>query len=327
MKRWGIIGTVLLCLALTGSIACELPDGEVSQQPVEVVRGDLTVTVSGSGYIGVTNEKQLAFGSGGKIEKLFVEEGDEVKKGEILATLDTSTLELSLIQAQLARDEAEYNLKQLKDVLHSSQDRIKLAEAALKAAERAVAEVQKQLDEAVITAPFDGVIAILLVKEGDIVPPPTMAAQAIIHMIDLTSLELSAEVDEIDIPDVEPGQKAIIEVDALPDDLLDGEVVSISSLPDIQTGLVVYPVKIKFDVPAGSAVKAGMSATADIVIQERNNVLLVPSRMVRENEQGNTVVNVVMGKEIEEREVVTGISNGLQTEIISGLNEGETVTG
>ncbi|HEY78119.1 MAG TPA: efflux RND transporter periplasmic adaptor subunit [Dehalococcoidia bacterium] len=327
MKRWGIIGTVLLCLALAGSIACELPDGEVSQQPVEVVRGDLTVTVSGSGYISVTNEKQLAFGSGGKIDKLFVEEGDEVKKGEILATLDTSALELSLIQAQLARDEAEYNLKQLKDVLHSSQDRIKLAEAALKAAERAVAEVQKQLDEAVITAPFDGVVAILTVKEGDIVPPPTMAAQAIIHLIDLSSLELSAEVDEIDIPDVEPGQKAIIEVDALPDDLIDGEVVSISELPDIQTGLVVYPVKIKFDVPAGLAVRAGMSATADIIIQERKDVLLVPSRVVRQDEQGNTVVNVVIGKEIEERAVVTGISNGLQTEIISGLNEGETVTG
>jgi len=304
MKRWGIIGTVLLCLALAGSIACELPDGEVSQQPVEVVRGDLTVTVSGSGYISVTNEKQLAFGSGGKIDKLFVEEGDEVKKGEILATLDTSALELSLIQAQLARDEAEYNLKQLKDVLHSSQDRIKLAEAALKAAERAVAEVQKQLDEAA-----------------------TMAAQAIIHLIDLSSLELSAEVDEIDIPDVEPGQKAIIEVDALPDDLIDGEVVSISELPDIQTGLVVYPVKIKFDVPAGLAVRAGMSATADIIIQERKDVLLVPSRVVRQDEQGNTVVNVVIGKEIEERAVVTGISNGLQTEIISGLNEGETVTG
>jgi RND family efflux transporter MFP subunit len=327
MKRWGIIGTVLLCLALAGSVACQMPDGEINQQPADVVRGDLTVTVSGSGYIGVTNEKQLAFGSGGKIEKLFVEEGDEVKKGEILATLDTSALELSLSQAQLARDEAEYNLKQLKDVLHSSQDRIKLAEEALRVAEEAVTEVQKQLDEAVITAPFDGVIAVLTVKEGDIVPPPTMAAQAIIHLIDLSSLELSAEVDEIDIPDVKPGQKAIIEVDALPDDLIDGEVVSISELPDIQTGLVVYPVKIKFDVPADSAVRAGMSATADIIIQERSDVLLVPSRVVRQDEQGNTVVNVVIGKEIEERAVVTGISNGLQTEIISGLNEGETVTG
>jgi multidrug efflux pump subunit AcrA (membrane-fusion protein) len=124
MKKWGIIGIVLLCLVLTGSIACELPDSQVGQQPVEVVRGDLTVTVSGSGYIAVTNEKQLGFSSGGKIDKLFVEEGDEVKEGEILAKLDTSALELSLSQAQLSRDEAEYNLKQLKDVLHSSHDRI-----------------------------------------------------------------------------------------------------------------------------------------------------------------------------------------------------------
>lgn len=326
MKSWGIIGMVLLCLVLVGSAACTMPDGEVSPQPVEVVRGDLTVTVSGSGYISVSNEKQLGFGSGGKIAELNVAEGDKVSKGDILARLDTSTLELSIIQAQLARDEAEYNLNQLRDVIHASQDRIRLAEAALEATERAVTEAQKQLDEAVITAPFGGVVADLYAKEGDIVAPPTVAPQPVIYLIDLTSLELNAEVDEIDIPDVKPGQKAIIEVDALPDTELEGTVTSISSLPGLVAGLVVYPVKIELDVPADSAVKVGMSTTADIIIAERSNVLLVPSRAITQDEQGNPVVAVVIDEEqTEMRVVVPGISDGFQTEILDGLKEGEIV--
>lgn len=328
MKSWGVIGIVLLCLALVGTVACAGGNGEVSQQPVEVVRGDLTVTVSGSGNISVSNEKNLGFGSGGKIDEIYVDEGDKVSKGDILARLDTSTLELAIIQAKLARDEMEYNLNQLRDVIHASQDRIKLAESALEATERAVAEAQKQLDEAVITAPFDGVVASVNAKEGDIVPPPTMASQVTIYLIDLTSLELSAEVDEIDIADVKPGQRAIIEIDALPDTLLEGSVDSISSLPNFQAGLVVYPVKIKFDVSADSGIKVGMSATADIVIQERSNVLLVPNRVITQDEQGNPVVEVVIDEEqTEMRVVVPGMSDGFQTEIIDGLKEGEMVIG
>ena len=68
-----------------------------------------------------------------------------------------------------------------------------------------------------------------------------------------------------------------------------------------------------------------MSATADIVIDERSNVLLVPNRAIKQDSQGNPVVNVVVNEQIEERPVVIGISDGFQTEIIDGLDEGELV--
>jgi HlyD family secretion protein len=324
MKGWRVVAILWLCLVLA-SAACAGKQAEAEWQLVEVVRGDLTVIVSGSGNIGVSNEARLAFGSGGKVEKLYVEEGDKVSQGDVLAKLDTGALELALVQAKAALAQAEYSLNQLKEVSHASYDRVKVAELELEAAEQAVAQAQKQLDEATITAPFDGVVASVTVEEGDIIPSSTMSPQVIIHLVDLTTMELSAEVDEIDIPNVELGQRAIISVDALPGVQLEGEVTSVSPVATEESGLMLYKIKVGFEVPEGSGLKAGMSATADIVISERSGVLLVPSRAIGEDSQGNPLVKVMVGEQIEERAVVIGISDGSQTEIVSGLNEGDTV--
>lgn len=87
----------------------------------------------------------------------------------------------------------------------------------------------------------------------------------------------------------------------------------------------MYEVKIGFSVPEGSGLKVGMSATADIIIDERSNVLLVPDRAIKQDSQGNPVVEVMVGEQVQERPVVIGISDGIQTEIVSGLKEGEVV--
>ena len=184
-----------------------------------------------------------------------------------------------------------------------------------------MAEVQKQLDEAIITAPFDGEVVSVDADEGDSIP----AMMTIVHLIDLTSIELEVEVDEIDIPEVKLGQRAIIEIDALPDLLLEGEVNSISTLSMEMGGVVLYEVTIGFAAPEDVDLKAGMSATADIIISERSNALLVPDRAITLDSQGNPVVKVVVDEEIEERPVVTGISDGFDTEIVDGLNEGDVV--
>jgi len=91
IKIWPIITASLLCLALAGAVACPAPGGEGADGAdlVEVVRGDLTVIVSGSGNITVSQDASLAFGTGGKVEVVYVEAGDEVSQGEVLAKLDT----------------------------------------------------------------------------------------------------------------------------------------------------------------------------------------------------------------------------------------------
>jgi HlyD family secretion protein len=138
-------------------------------------------------------------------------------------------------------------------------------------------------------------------------------------------MELSVELDEIDVPDVEKGQRAIIEVDALPDLSLEGEVGAIRLVPTLEAGLVLYEVEIDFDVPQDSGLRVGMSAEADIIIVERSGVLLVPDRVIQQDRQGSSIVYVMVDEHIEERSVVTGISDGFYIEIVSGLEEGEMV--
>ena len=435
MRKWRIVATLLMGLLLASATACNPFGGdkeEVSQRLVEVVRSDLAVTVSGSGNIEITKEANVTFRVGGRIEKLFVEDGDKVAKGDVLARLDTTDLELALaqsrvtltqaktalIQAEVAVTQAElavnsanvslrtarHSLDEARDLytwppinvaradlddaeaylryvldkgypdetLFYAQLRVDAAKSTLDAmvysydteevaikkmevvvaeetlalrqqslayarlsveyarqsveyAQRSLEHAQKQLDEATLTAPFDGVAADVLVKEGDVIPPPTLAPTVIIHLIDPTTMELNVEVDEIDMPGVEPYQRAIIEVDALSDLPLEGKVILISSLAKEEAGVVLYEVTISFDVPQGSGLKAGMSADADIVISERNNILLVPDRAIKQDSEGNPMVKVVVGEETEERTVVIGISDGFDTEIVEGLREGETV--
>ncbi len=317
-----IIGILLLSVLLVVFTACEGlgGGGDGEQQLVEVARGDLKVVVSGSGSIGVSEEANLGFGVGGKIKRLYVEEGDEVSQGRVLAELDTSALELALDQAIVARDEAQYNLDQLRDVLHASSDRIELTERQVALAEQAVAEARKQLDEAKITAPFAGVVASVYADEGDFVA----MGQPLIHLIDMDSLELVVEVDEVDIAGVMPGQKAEIEVDALPDVIIDGKVISIAPLPTAMAGVVVYNVKIGISDPA-PGLRVGMSATADIILDERIDVLIIPSRAVTKDSSGRQVVKVKVDETTEERTVVTGLDDGLDVEIMEGLAEGDVV--
>ncbi len=454
MKSWRVAAVLLLCLGLVGSTACSPFGGgsqeETNQQLIEVVRGDLIVSVSGTGNIAVSNEARLVFGTNGRIDKIFINENDEVTEGEVLTRLDTAPLELAstqaqaalaqaraalaqaqiartqaqiaqapaqavltqaqatltqaqatLTQAQATRTQAQIALDAAEDSLENAEDyldrlkkffpktdlvveraesqfeaaklqleaaqlqleaaklqieaagsqleaaqlqlevaesqlemvkpqleaaglQIEAADLQIEAAEQALEEAQKQLDRVTITAPFDGTVASLEADEGDSVSATT----TIVHLIDLTSVELEVEVDEIDIAEVKLGQKAIIEVDALPALQLESKVTSISLLSKEIGGLVLYEITIGFDVPQGYNLKIGMSAIADIVIDERSNVLLVPNRAITQASQGNPIVKVMVNEEteeIEERPVVLGISDGFQTEIVDGLNEEDVV--
>ena len=407
MRKWGIIGVLILCLALAGSIACnpfEGAEAEVSQQLVEVVRGDLVISASGSGNIEISKEVKVAFDVGGRIDKIHVDDGDNVTEDDVLAKLETDALEMALTQAQVALIQAEvavtsanvtlrtakHSLDEARDLytwpeirvaradvddaeaflqyvldkglpvytvayaqarldaaeakldamirsydteevaikkmeVELAEQSLELAQQSLEQAQQSLEQAQKNLNEATLTAPFDGVVASVYADEGDVIPSPTMAPTAIIHLIDLTTMELNIEVDEIDIPGVEVGQRVIIEVDALPALPLEGEVTYISSLAKEEAGVILYEVTIGFDVPEGSGLKAGMSAEANIVIDEQSDVLLVPNRAIKQDSQGNPVVEVMVGKETQEKPVVIGISDGFDTEIVDGLNEGEVV--
>jgi HlyD family secretion protein len=236
---------------------------------------------------------------------------------------------MEVLRAEIELEMAEDTLDKMLN--ERDEDQIAILKRQVEAAEQALAEAQNALETESLVAPFDGVVTSVNVEEGDVIPAPGASQLAVVHLIDVSNMELVVELDEVDVPGVDPGQKVLISVDALPELGLEGKVISISPLPEVEAGVVSYRVKIGFDVPGGSGLKVGMSATADIVIDERSGVLLLPDRAINYDAQGNPVVEVAVSGETEgvwetsERPVVTGISDGFQTEIISGLEEGETV--
>lgn len=138
-----------------------------------------------------------------------------------------------------------------------------------------LAGVQDRMENTVVTAPFDGTIALVDAQEGEYLTAATYAGQTIIEIVDLTQMELVARVSELDIAGVKAGQRVIISVDALPEVEIEGQVVYIPPLAR-DTGAVLfedddeeseYEVKIRFDIPANLPVRAGMSATAEVFIE------------------------------------------------------------
>lgn len=192
-------------------------------------------------------------------ERLARGTGENVFEEHLLAIKDFWTLRA----AQLQRDKSQAAL----DNARNSASKAKLA---VDKAKYEVDTAKDMLDKAIITAPFDGVIAKVNVKEGDVLSSGNYATTIAIEIVAPSRMELNVKVNELDIPNVKLGQKVTISVDALPDEQFESVVTSISSLPIVEAGMVSYEVKIVFDVPVNSALKAGMGATADIIVDKRS---------------------------------------------------------
>jgi RND family efflux transporter MFP subunit len=241
--------------------------------------------------------------------------------------------EWEVLQWQMEVMRAESSLKLAEDTLEDildavDEDLVEIARKQVLAAEQALSEAQSALEIETLTAPFDAVVASVNIDEGDVIPPRSVTQLKVIRLIDLSTVELTIELDEIDVPGVTPGQKVMIFLDALPNLELEGEVTSVSPVARLDAGLVLFDVKISLVVPENSGVRVGMSADTDIVLADQSDVLLVPDRAINYDREGGAFVQVVVGEEeqeLVERPVVIGLSDGFRTEIKSGLEESELV--
>ena len=145
--KLGLLLTVV-CFSLLGLTACSGGEDSASQQLVEVVRGDMEISVTGSGTIEATREARLTFGSSGKVDKILVKEGDEVSKGDVLAELDTNSLELAYAQAEVNLAAAELTLTQAQVAQRSAEDGLKTIRDSEDALELALLNAQVTLDQA-----------------------------------------------------------------------------------------------------------------------------------------------------------------------------------
>jgi HlyD family secretion protein len=253
--------------------------------------------------------------------------------GKITAQeLDNSRtqLEMANLNLEIAKQNADKAVADAQDNLTAAEQAlantgpgsldIELKQQQVASAQAVLDNAEAALGNATLVAPFDGIVSQVNVDAGQTVSAGTVA----IVIIDPSNVEMSATVDEIDVPQVQVGQKVVVSLDALPNDEFSGVVSTISIVGNSQSGVVSYPVTIKLTDPSGVQLRQGMSATATITTQEVDNVLLVPAAAISSSSTNPTVTVMVNGVP-EVRSVKVGQSNDQYTEIVSGLNAGDEV--
>ena len=250
--------------------------------------------------------------------------------------LDEAQTKLEEVQELLEQGkiaEAQALLEQLGDSLDKVWDKlqvkvwelplsVKLAELQVDEAEAALDMANAELAKAAITAPFDGVVANIEINEGEQLSVMAYSNPAIC-LTNSSEIKLSGLIDEIDISRVRVGQEAIITLDALPGEDLKGKVTFVSQAGTSQMGVVSYKTTITLE-NASEELRDGMSATADIIVEQHENVLLILNRAIM-GSLANPYVEVVTDGETEQRAITMGLSDGEYTEVLSGMEEGEKV--
>lgn len=222
---------------------------------------------------------------------------------------------LALQQATIDYQVAQNNYERL--VNGPPTDELAILEKQLESARLTLERAQTQLEEMRLTTPLAGTVVHVEVSEGEMVS----AYRPVIVIADLTSLQIIAEVDEIDVAEVAPDQKVEIGLDAYPGQTLSGTIVSLAPAALPQRGSTVYEAIVGFDAE-GLALRLDMGANLKIVSLEKEGVLLVPNRAIQPIGR-RKVVKVLDGRSIQEVEVITGLSNESETEIVEGLAEGQ----
>jgi len=346
-RRVALIITIcVVCIGIViGVVVTRGGDSEATPDTVAVTRGDIVKTVLVDGNLEMPNKAYLSFGVTGTVTDVLVAEGDDVTKDQVLARLDAPSLNSSIdvagLQVEIAEEQvkaarAQYEIAKenldngvpgvSEDVLELQLDMAKAswetAKLNLEMAQLSLESAELNLEKAEIVAPFDGLVADINIIEGKEISTATLATPAM-SLVDTGEIEMRGSIDEIDIATVKVGQPANIILDALPDDELDGEVAFVSFVGTTLGGVVSYDTTITLQNPT-TELRDGMTATAEVIIERRDNVLFIPNRALRGTWENPKVLVFVDGQQ-EEREVTLGLTNGINTEILSGLEEGEEV--
>ena len=227
---------------------------------------------------------------------------------------------------------AKTDIQDYKDLLPTNNIDLESALITVTQKENALTDAKQDLADYYIRAPFDGIIASVPVIKGDNASSSTTLGTVI-----TAERVATISLNEIDIARVQLGQKVTLTFDAITDLVLAGKVAEIDSIGTVSSGVVNYNVKISFDT-SDERIKPGMTVSADITTETKENVLLVPGGAVKtlNNESFVQVFNpeiylasgsqgIASGRTPEQKKVVVGASDDTNVEILSGLQEGEQI--
>lgn len=294
-KSWGsrrmlVVFVFLLLLLGTGALVWKRDrPPAASFRNVSATRGDLAVTVLSTGTVAPENRLDIKPPIPGRVEQVLVREGETVQKGQVLAWM-SSTERAALLDAARARGSEE--VKRWEDFYRATP----------------------------ILAPIRGTIILRNVEAGQ-----SFTSQDPVFVMS-DRLIVKAQVDETDLARVRIGQAAKIVLDAYPDRTIPAHVSQIAFDATVVSNVTTYIVYVLPD-KTPPFMRSGMTANATFVVDERRGVLLLPVEAVKIQDQRSTVLQPA-GRNSEKpatKEISTGLSDGKEIEIVSGLSEGETV--
>lgn len=334
---------------------------KTSLETVKAERGELTETVTATGTIESVTQVDVGTQVTGIIDKLYADYNSVVSKGELIAEIEKTLLQSELNSAEAnvesARLTYEYNLtnynrdKALHDKQLISDYEFQTSTKELKvsktAYDKAVADrvrAAKNLNYAEIYSPIDGIVISRDVEVGQTVVS-NMNVANLYTIADLDNMQVIGNVDEADIGQVKVGQPVTFSVDAYSDELFQGEVTQVRLNPTTESNVVTYEVVVAAPNPDHKLIP-GLTANLTIYVMREQNVLLLPTKAFtfepEADENGDSklpqvagkvqvtgddekVVWVVEGNSLVPTAVKVGASNGIKTQIVSGLKDGAAV--
>ena len=389
-KRWIIITAVSVAVVALVIVAVAATRGGTKIDPIKlakVEKGDLAKSVVATGKITPITKVEIKSKASGIVEKLYVDTGDHVKQGQVLAELDrveiqaqvnSSKAQLLSSQANLKSAEADetrakvdaqgVDIPTLQRAYERAQEmskdgvvsqatlddaqrgyimavnkrdvaraqltvnkaKVSQAEAEVEKDEASLKQFQEQLSYTTITAPIDGVVLSRDVEVGDAVSSILVlgsGATLVMTLGDTSEVYVKGKVDESDIGKVYLGQPARIRVETFKDKTFTGHVTKISPMGVEKDNVTTFEVRVSINNPGGE-LKAEMTANAEIILDEHHNVLMIPEGaiMYDKDKKASVDIPVPSAKDgMKKIAVNIGISNGVKTEVLSGLKEGDQV--
>jgi RND family efflux transporter MFP subunit len=340
-RTWAVgLAAVAVPLALLASARAKRdPDASGPRETVRVGRRTIGSFVKATGVVKPRVGAEVRVGSrvSGVVARLHVRIGDRVRRGQLLAELETRELDARRDQAEAALAAAEATTefarsdferrRELRAAALLSAADLDVAERARRVAAEQRAEAAASLDfartqlgYARITAPIAGVVASVGTQEGETVAA-SFAAPTFVTLVDLDRLEVWAYVDETDIGRVETGQEARFTVDTYGDQEFRGRVAAVYPQAEVRDNVVNYVAVVTFDAPRDRTLRPEMTATVRVALAAREDVPALPRRAVR-REDGRTFV---VGADGTRRAVTLGSRDETHVEIVDGLREGDEV--
>lgn len=348
MKRKKLIFIIIgLTLTVTASVIAysrfvNKGNTGIAFQTETVKRRDIASSVQATGVIRAKIGAEVKVGAriSGRVERLYANIGDVVKKGQVIARLEQEDLKakvneagmsLKVIEANL--DLASKNLQRMQTLYakdYIAKDNVDIAERDYRAAQAQANQVREmiryneaQMSYANIYAPISGVIASVTTQQGETVSASSLNVPTFVTIVDLRRLEVYAYVDETDIGKIRPGFEATFTVDSFPEKDFKGGVTAVYPKATIQDNVVYYITIISIENAEGK-LKPDMTVNTTIYLNKRSNVLAVPNKAIK-REGGKKVVQVLVNSKPVQKTIRAGWKDGSYTEVIEGLKEGDVV--